>query len=256
MMDILYIIGNGNSKCDNKELRYSLRSIQKYGKGVGRVFVAGFCPDWLSDEVVKVPFTQPYNTLAEEFSSRPGLTLKFANVLATILYVVDNTDISEDFLISMDDHFYTRPVDFANYPFYAKEGKDKELPEIGKSPYGKVMAETRNFLEKEGLPILYLTIHRNMHCSKKIVKECRKTLDKCVKEVLPVEPLCYMLNYWYKKYGFDITYAKDVKVRNETDWLLTMPSYTEVFSTADFKPMSRLDVLIGELYSEKSKYEK
>lgn len=255
-MDILYIIGNGNSKCNNKELRYSLRSIDKYGKGVGRVFVAGFCPDWLSDEVVKVPFIQPYNTLTEKFSSRTGLCLKFANVLATILYVVDNTDISEEFLISMDDHFYTRPIDFEHYPFYAKGGEEQELPVVGKSPYGKVMAETREFLKRKKLPTHYLTIHRNMHCSKKIIEECREVLNECVEKTLPVEPLCYMLNYWYDKYGFEITYSKDVKVRGPQDWLSTRPSYTEVFSTADFKPMSRLDVLVNELYPKKSKYEK
>ena len=255
-MDILYIVGNGNSHCKNQDLRYSLRSIDKYGKGIGRVFVAGYCPEWLSDEVVKIPHTQPYDTVNKPFSSRAGLACKFANVLSTILYVVDNSDIGEEFLLSMDDHFYTREVDFANYPFYSKDGDERELPIEGKSKYGKIMAETRQYLEDWGLSTHYLTIHRNMHCSRKIINECRETLDRCVKEILPVEPLCYMLNYWYTKYGFEITPVNDVKVRSGYDWLRTNPRYTEVFSTADFRLMSRLDSLVKGLYKEKSRYEK
>ncbi|MBR0299772.1 MAG: hypothetical protein IJQ93_05590, partial [Bacteroidales bacterium] len=54
-MDILYIVGAGCSRCNDFELRMSLRSIAMYGKNVGRVFVCGHCPDWLSDEVVKLP---------------------------------------------------------------------------------------------------------------------------------------------------------------------------------------------------------
>lgn len=44
-MDILYIVGKGRSLCDNKELRYSLRSLAKYGKNIDRIFVAGYCPE-------------------------------------------------------------------------------------------------------------------------------------------------------------------------------------------------------------------
>ena len=38
-MDVLYIVGTG-SKHDNLELRWSLRSLAKFGRGVGRVIVA------------------------------------------------------------------------------------------------------------------------------------------------------------------------------------------------------------------------
>ena len=255
-MDILYIIGNGNSKCDNKELMYSLRSIAKYGKGIDDVVVGGYCPEWLSDEIIKVPHTQPHDTISKEFSSTDGLACKFANVLSTILYVVDNTDIGDEFLVSMDDHFYTREVDFDNYPFYSKFKDNREIPKNAHSGYGKAMAETRKYLEEQGLPIYFLTLHRNMHCSRKVIMECREFLDRCVKEALSVEPLCYMLNYWYAKYGFTITPVNDVKVRNAFDWLSTKPEYTEVFSTADFKSTDRLTVLLKELYPDKCKYEK
>ena len=55
-MDILYIVKGGATGGTDDELRCSLRSLARYGRGVGRVFVAGGPPAWLSDAVVRVPF--------------------------------------------------------------------------------------------------------------------------------------------------------------------------------------------------------
>ena len=49
-MDMLYILGNG-SKHDNQELRWSLRSLEKYGRNVGSIAIVGEPPEWLSPEV-------------------------------------------------------------------------------------------------------------------------------------------------------------------------------------------------------------
>ena len=49
-MDILYCIGEG-SKWNNNELRYSLRSLEKFGKNVGNIYMVGYNPGFLSDEV-------------------------------------------------------------------------------------------------------------------------------------------------------------------------------------------------------------
>ena len=95
-MDILYIVGENTSHCNNFELRCSLRSIAQNGVNVGRVFVAGCCPEWLSSEVVRVPFVQPYPGTTDN-------TEKAINIIATILHTVDNTDIDSEFLNTFDD---------------------------------------------------------------------------------------------------------------------------------------------------------
>lgn len=255
-MDILYIVGKGLSECDNKELRYSLRSIDKYGRGIGRVFVAGYCPEWLSDKVIKVPFTQPYDMSQKFPDFMERLACKHANIIATVLYVIDNTNIGDEFLVSMDDHFYIRNVDFENYPYYIKGDEGfRELPLTGKTEYAKYMASTRKFLEEHKLSRYYLVPHRNMHCSRKIFAECRETIDEAIKSKTPIEYLCYVLNYQYTKYGFELTPVKDVKIKNGFDWYKINPDYTEVFSTIDYTPNSRLDALVGALYKDKSKYE-
>ena len=60
MVDIVYVVGKGAKDNDDRPLRWSLRSVQMFAKNVGKVIVAGYPPDWLSDEAIKVPFEQTH----------------------------------------------------------------------------------------------------------------------------------------------------------------------------------------------------
>lgn len=253
-MDILYIVGEGLSKCDNQDLKYSLRSIDKYGIGVDKVFVAGHCPEWLSEEVVKVPFKQPHNMNAESLAPMERLACKYANIISTIYHAIDTTDIGDEFLISMDDFFYIRRTDFNNYPYYVRDCI--ELPNNGPTSYIKYLASTRKCLEDRNLDIYHTVLHRNTHCSRKILNECREEARCLFEKLTPIEYLCWMLNYQHTKYGFNTTPVVDVKIRSGLEWYRVNPSITEVFSTKDFSKSDRLAFLIDSLYPEKSKYEK
>ena len=256
-MDILYIIGENCSKCNYNELRYSLRSIEKYGKNIDRVFVAGYCPDFLSDKVIKVPCEQPYKYNEKE--NELSLTEKHCNILYTILYTIDHTDISEEFLVSMDDHIYIKNADFDNYPFYVKIYGDKnELPEEQKkqSAYKRFLSKTRKVCEEQGVSIAYSCLHRNMHHSRIFLNECREFLNKVILEKIALEPHAYMINYRFsKKNDFKYTPVRDVKLAGGGDWWKVNPKETECFSTADFEPGIGLDCLIGGMFNKKSKYE-
>lgn len=249
-MDILYIVGKNCSKCDNFELRCSLRSIDKYGKNVRNVYVAGECPDWLSNEVVKVPYDQPY-------TNPDDMTDKALNIISTILYVVDHTDIGDEFLVSMDDHIYVRDTDFDEYPYYARMINGKfTLPEDGESEYKKFLIKTREFCIENGLSHYFLTIHRNMHCSRAMVAETRPILEKILKEKISCEGMVFMLNWWYTKHNLVITPIEDVRLRGGIDWWKTDPFNTEVFSTPDFDNGIGLYTLLEGLFPGKCKYEK
>lgn len=249
-MDILYIVGNGTSNCDNFELKCSLRSIDYFGKNVGRVFVAGYCPEWLSDEAIKVPFEQPYQHTTNVIE-------KANNILATILYAVDNTDIDDEFLVSMDDHFYVRPVDFGNYPYHVKAyGKYNEFPVKGNNIYADFLAKTRRFCKKHNITYKYFCPHRNMHCSREIINETREILNEVLSKKIACESLAFMLNWKNSKYGVEIVPIRDIKISSAQDWYLTDPIGTEIFSTADFGIESELYLLMCGRYPDKSKYEK
>ena len=249
-MDILYLIGKGRSKCDNNELKYSLRSIEKFGKNVRNVYVAGWCPEWLSEQVKKVPVKQIYEKPA-------NIIEKHINMLATILYVVDNTDIQDEFLISMDDHFYIREVDFDNYPIYAKlvRGDAQLKSKIPPNKYGAFIEATKKLLESLGLPTYFFTLHRNMHMSRPILNQCRELLNRIINEKLSCEHMAFILNYAYKQKPFNFISVRDIKIKDSSQWARVDPKSTEVFSTYDFESGSKLDNLILSLYPNKSKYE-
>lgn len=247
-MDILYIVGTG-SKVFNLELRCSLRSIDTYGINIGRVFVSGHCPGWLSDEVVKL-------RCADRYLGVIPISLKHVNIIQKILFAVDNSDIGDEFLVSMDDHFYTRPVDFDRYPHYVRVKNGKaEIPLTEKSPYQTFKARTGKLLREMGLPAYNFGMHRNIHLTRRAISDLRPMIDEMVagdREVISIFDLCN--NYEYEKYGmFNITPVKDIKFTYAESWART--TLDEVFSLNDFCAGSGLDLLLMEKYPHKSRFE-
>ena len=248
-MDILYIVGDGCSKCDNSELRWSLRSIDKYGKNVGKVVVAGFCPEWLSDIVVKVPCKDIYADTKDHGNRN-------ANVLNKVLQSIDF--LGDEFLVSFDDNFYIKETDFDNYPHYVRDMHGSiYLPEHidGEDDYKRCLANTRENLEKLGLPVLNFAVHRNLHCTKRAIFANMETLRWIIDNSVQCDRFCLLNNWEYKNYPFETTAVVDIKLRNGGDWWMANPENTEVFSTDDFKKGVGLYTLIESLYPEKSKYE-
>ena len=250
-MDILYIIGEGISENDYFDLRCSLRSLEKYGKNFDRVFIAGYCPDWLSTEVVKVPFTQPY----------PGtidIVEKHLNIQETIRYVVANTDISSEFVVSMSDHFLTRTVDFAQYPFYCRLTSTGTLiPNKENSNYSKFLKDTRDYLKSKNLSILFTTIHRDMKVTKNSVTACSSMFDEILENKIPVEPFLLLGNWEYSN-GVskdDIRFIEDYKIRQGSNWWMSSPEIIDQFSVGPFKHGIGFYTLLGLKYKVKSKYE-
>lgn len=141
-MDVLYILGTG-SQWQNNELRYSLRSLEKYALNVGRVFVTGEDPGFLSSEVIFTPCNDP----------GPRAFNHIHKVKATI----ERTEISERFLLNYDDNFFTSPVDIENYPYFFK-GTLPDRTETHRG-YRYSLIEARKFLESHGKPILNFSVH-------------------------------------------------------------------------------------------------
>ena len=61
------------------------------GENIRNVYVSGYCPEWLSDEVVKVPVENVIKNPQNIFE-------KHINILNCVLYTIDNTDIEDEFL--------------------------------------------------------------------------------------------------------------------------------------------------------------
>lgn len=182
MMDILYIVGNG-SDWDDNELRYSLRSIAKNGRNLGRVFLVGHKPKWVSDQVTHIPCDDP-------------LHVKHKNILNKVLTAMEKSDIGQHFLISSDDHYYVQPTDFDNLPVYFK---NIEIParmtdaQVWQE-YFKSLHDTRCMLERHGLTLYQTNPHCNTHWDRGVYNRHRAIFDECMAMQFGGEMNCVMGN--------------------------------------------------------------
>lgn len=186
MTDILYIVGKGFSDWRNNELRYSLRSIAKNGRNVGRVFICGFVPYWMNtNNVVALPLQDETNN-------------KHYNILRAIEHAVYNSDISKRFLYSSDDHYYTQPTDFDKYPVYWR-GNDLPATMPDKPRwYDVTLKSTHDCLAAFGLPTCMFAWHGNTWYDTELFKQQRMVLLRRLAQTMDeaCEPACLMLNYW------------------------------------------------------------
>lgn len=102
-MDLLYILGDG-SKFENEELRYSLRTVEKYVKNLGHVIVIGEDPGFLSDEVEFYPIAEALGNKGYRISQK-------------ILWACLEEIVTGDFLFMNDDFFLTKEIDPCAYPY-------------------------------------------------------------------------------------------------------------------------------------------
>lgn len=182
MIDILYIIGTG-SIWQNNELRYSLRTIERYGENVGRIFIVGYKPDFISDEVTFIPCDDPYNWPHQ-------------NILHKVVHAIENSDIGPHFLVSSDDHFYIKPTDFANLPVYYRH---RDIPDgipflQERNPYFLSLMETRAFLIKHGMTTFQTNPHCNTHFDADVYRANKALFDASFKTPHGLEMNCLMGN--------------------------------------------------------------
>ncbi len=90
---------------DNQELRYSLRSVEKYAPWIGNIFIvtADQCPVWLNREHPKVRLISHRDILPADY-------LPTFNSSAIEMALTRIDGLSERFLFANDDMFLRKPV--------------------------------------------------------------------------------------------------------------------------------------------------
>jgi hypothetical protein len=162
MMDLVYILGTGSRWQDN-EIRYSLRSVERYVPGA-RVFVVGSMPAWLTG-VEHVPCKDVYPH-------------KLKNAFFKIRQACLNPAIGERFVLMNDDFIFLRPVkEFPTCNIGTLAGYIQEHPTQG-GYYYHANVDTLHALRAAGMedPVSY-EAHTPMVLEKKKVMAIMKALD-------------------------------------------------------------------------------
>ena len=246
-MDVLYIVGKG-SRWNNNELRYSLRSIEKHGHNIGRVFLVGEPFSFLSDEVTQIYCYDKF-----------GPCYAHKNIEYKIQYAISTGLLPEHFLIASDDHFYIKDVDFDNYPVYYK---NKTIPYsipsgIKPNPYWYSIFETRKFLLKKGLPIYQTNAHLYKHFDVRLYKDNINIFNDAYNLWYGGEVNLIMGNLMIAN-GIEPQSIEDCKVQRffSKDELYNKIAGRHVFSIADSAVKCGIGNILGEMFPEKSRYEK
>ena len=152
-MDVLYYIGSG-SWHNNDELRYSLRSLEKHCKDIGRIFIVGNRPAFLRNVA--------YIWVEDKFEWWQNA---FEKTKAAI-----KAGISDEFLLMNDDFFMLSDFKASEYPFYHK-GNISLNPQ---NKYQEVIVNTRLVLQSIRAPFK----HYGVHCPMRIIGKKYLSLEK------------------------------------------------------------------------------
>ena len=108
-MDVVYILGSG-SLAQNKEIVYSLRSLETNMQDLRNVYVVGEAVPALPG-VIHIP--------AKDLTDK-----KWKNAFYKIKKACAIPDLSEEFLLMNDDFFMLEPFSGADWPYYALKGSN------------------------------------------------------------------------------------------------------------------------------------
>ena len=242
MTSIVIPLASGTfaSHAQDVELRYALRSVEKYLKGYGEIFIIGQAPRWIKNVTV-IPATD-----------NDKIYYKERNIFNKIMLACQDSRVSEDFLFMNDDHFLLSEFEAGEFPYYYQG--TVTLQAARNTPYVNSVFNTVEFLGD--YKALYFDIHCPIVYNKAVFSRWIPTAD------------------WDKKYGYCIKtlYCNfDSLLVGETqqyypDLKLSGPlSSLEIkekikgrlfFSTNDNVMEGGMLAVFEELYPKKSKYEK
>ncbi len=166
-IDVVYVIGNGSSH-SNDELRFSLRSIEKYFKDLRNVFIVGSKPDFIDES--KVIFI-PTDDICEG-----DLANKDRNHWHNMEIVCKDPRLSEKFLFAADDFLITKPSIWDDFiPRHTGIPSKRYMDSGNYNPWRKTRIETlKRFPENKRF---LWHPHMMSQMEKKKVLQCCKDSD-------------------------------------------------------------------------------
>lgn len=134
------------SKIDYLDLKYFLRSIEKFATGYDNIVIIGERPKGIKN-VTFLPFSETFIEMHKE-----------RNIVDKIKYACKQEEVSEDFIFANDDYIFLQPIELSSYPYYHKG--ELENATDSKSMYRHTMRHTLEYLQENAKT----TFNYDTHC--------------------------------------------------------------------------------------------
>jgi len=138
----------------NQELKYSLRSFEKFFSGLGEVWIFGYLPEYLDPSKIHHIPKQP--VVKSGVFTQSGIRRLVAR---------DHPEIGEDFIIASDDHYLLRPVSIDDFGPYLLEDLSK-VKTRGQSGWQQKLWRTYDLLVHMGYSTYNYESHTPMHINR------------------------------------------------------------------------------------------
>lgn len=151
--DVVIPLGDGSLYGD-KELRYALRSLDRYYPNHGTVYLIGRKPDWVR------------NVCHIKASDEPGNIFRERNIMRKILKACDS-DVSEYFVFMNDDHYLTGVIEALPF-YYQCDLSETMAHRRNHDHYYHSLSNTLNTLKERGVGTLNFDVHVPILYSKRL----------------------------------------------------------------------------------------
>lgn len=236
MTDVLYIKGKPSLNND-LEMLYSLRTLEKHVKDLGRVFITGECPEFINKK--KVIYTP-----AEDIGS------PMINHWWKVDQTIRKTDIKKNFALMYDDIFITRNIKLAEYPFYQKGLLHQN--QTGGDVYKESLINAAVWLMSNGKPTYDFELHIPCIYNKFKFKRLREIFEPRKDQY----PGMAVRSIYGNLFETNRPYRKDIKIRTPYDGPADFIQEYDCFSVSDQAFQFKVLPWLKKNYKERSRYEK
>lgn len=230
MIDLVYPICNKPSYWKDNEIIFSLRSVEKHVKNVGKIWMVGRVPDGI--------------TGVEHIHAKDEHDISDQNIMAKVVKACENPEVSDPFLFMNDDHYLLQDFDAEDFPYFFESTLQVYITRRGMDSYGHRAANTMKLLQSKGFPTRHYDIHYP------ILYHKQAFIDNVAKAVDPNKKHFYVLKSMYA----NSMNAQGIEVK-DCKQSTAPPSKSQCFSSTPRVSGAVYQFLKYRL-PEKSKYEK
>ena len=230
-MDIVIPLGTG-SRWQNNELRFALRSIEKYLTGYDKIFIIGECPSYLQN-IVHIP--------CPDFTGR-----KEYSIFNKIMKAVKDERCSEYFVFWNDDIFLIDNLQTADFKFWY-EGS---LLSKYEQSHGHYKAAIKNVIDIWDSHFEYTDIHTPIIYNKELFNKIVGSKDWNKEYVIK--------SLYTSKFARPFEEMPDLKINKAMTYYEIKARIKDrlFFSIGTYGVCPAMTKVLTELFPDKSKYEK